>query len=97
MSPIMHLERPHVLIMGDYRISPWIDADDLQKSGGIIVWCAAHCLDKNYAVAIPPYLTEAFPNAEVQQPLTLLRQTQANRSIGRHLVGPWFPLPGKFR
>ncbi len=32
-------ERPHVLIKGDYSISPWVKPDDIQKNGGIFVWC----------------------------------------------------------
>jgi 4-amino-4-deoxy-L-arabinose transferase-like glycosyltransferase len=83
--------RPHVLIMGDYRISPWIDPEAIKVNGGILVWCADHCLDQKYANNIPQYLLDQFPQAKIQEPLTLLRETQANVPsvvIGWALVPP---------
>ena len=69
--------RPHVLIDGDRSISPWIKADDLKKSGGVIVWCI-NCGDKIKADAPPDYIQTEFPQAELQPPLSIPRMTSAN-------------------
>lgn len=70
-------ERPHVLIMGDYKISPWINPADLAKEGGIIVWCVRHCARHDYEEVIPPFVHDEFPQAEIQAPFTLPRETGA--------------------
>jgi hypothetical protein len=69
--------RPHVFIMADPLISPWIDANDLERKGGILLWCSNRCADPESAKSIPSYYLERFPDAQIQQPLTLSWQTQA--------------------
>jgi 4-amino-4-deoxy-L-arabinose transferase-like glycosyltransferase len=83
-------DRPHVFLDGDMRISPWIDAGDLKSSGGIIVWCIQCCESMTGTAAIPEKLHASFPQAEVQEPLTLNRMTFAH--IEPAIVG-WAILP----
>jgi hypothetical protein len=70
-------DRPHVYMDGDLRESPWIDQNDLKKSGGVIVWCI-QCSDRVKTPEMPPALKATFPEAEIQEPLTLQRTTFAN-------------------
>jgi len=71
-------DRPHVMMDGDMRVSPWIDEADLKKSGGVIVWCI-HCGTNHVAPdVIPNALLVAFPQAQEQEPLTLKRRTFAD-------------------
>lgn len=71
-------EWPHVLIKGDYEISPWLTRADVRKAGAIIVWCMQDCAYKNrdYEEAQPPFVKD-FPQAEIQEPIILSRQTDA--------------------
>ncbi|HEU0117389.1 MAG TPA: glycosyltransferase family 39 protein [Alphaproteobacteria bacterium] len=72
-------ERPHVFIMGDKEISPWIKSGDLDRYGGAIVWCVRHCLGAQHqSDQAPDFIKEKFPNAEIQPPFTLARQTEAD-------------------
>jgi len=71
-------ERPHVFMMGDYTISPWIDSADLKREGGIIVWCVRYCIGRGVNEQPPPFIHEEFPQADVQPWLTLPRQTGAD-------------------
>ena len=68
-------DRPHVFIQADSNISPWIDTDHFKQNGGVLIWCDKHCLGEDYAKNIPAYLFALFPNAVLQQPLTLAWQT----------------------
>lgn len=70
-------QRPHVLIRGDYKISPWINPSDLKLSGAVIVWCIENCASRNYAEATPEFIKD-FPQAKIQEPLVFRRQTGAN-------------------
>ena len=69
--------RPHVLIAGNYDFSQWVDPDDLRHKGGIIVWCVSQCSFGNHKESPPEFLGN-FPDAAIQPPLTLDRQTGAN-------------------
>lgn len=31
-------DRPHVIVHGDLKLSPWIEAADLKRRGGVLVW-----------------------------------------------------------
>src|SRR5207237_327750 len=31
-------DRPHVVVHGDPRLSPWIDMNDLRRRGAVLVW-----------------------------------------------------------
>ncbi len=82
--------RPRVFIMADPVISPWIDAKGLERNGGILLWCSNRCADAESAKSIPPYYLERFPDAQIQQPLTLSWQTQA---VLPPVVAGWAILP----
>jgi len=69
-------DRPHQLIYGDYKISPWIDPADIKKYGGVVVWCGMHC-DARDVATTPAYLASAFPQAQVQAPLVFPQATGA--------------------
>lgn len=72
-------ERPHVFIFGDKTISPWIKSADLEKYGGVIVWCVRHCMGQQEAAEdLPDFLHERFPQAEIQPSFSLARQTEAD-------------------
>ena len=61
-------DRPHVVVHGDPRLSPWIDMADLDRRGAVLVWQAA-------TAALPESLLITFPRAQMQPPLVLPRQT----------------------
>jgi len=82
--------RPRVFIHGDSVISLWINPIDVKREGGILVWCSNRCADIKVAENIPSYLIERFPDAQIQQPLTLSWQTAANMSP---LFVGWAVLP----
>ncbi len=82
--------RPHVFIQGDYRISPWIQPVILHERGAVIVWCSGKCADAEEARRMPPSYKALFPDAEIQQPLTLSRHTQA--ALPQAVVG-WAIVP----
>jgi len=67
-------DRAHVLIEGNYTFSPWIKAEDLKRQGGIMVWCIHGCASDNHKDETPPYVHE-FPNADIQPPLNLSKNT----------------------
>jgi hypothetical protein len=61
-------DRPRVLVKGELRFSPWMDAADLDRRGIALVWQG---LDGE----LPDNIKRNFPRAELQPPLTLPRQT----------------------
>jgi 4-amino-4-deoxy-L-arabinose transferase-like glycosyltransferase len=68
-------ERPHLYINGDPGISTWIDPEDVKKHGGVIVWCMDYCI--GHGEATPEYIHTSFPQAQIQEPLKVLRKTDA--------------------
>jgi hypothetical protein len=64
-------DRPHVLVHGDFALSPWIDRADLERRGIVLLWEGFD--------GLPEDLKAAFPRAELQPPLTLPRQTLVGR------------------
>lgn len=70
-------DRPHVVMDGDLRISPWIDQADLKKSGGIVIWCIQCSLHKE-PQSSQENLHFWLAQAQVQEPLTLKRMTDAD-------------------
>jgi hypothetical protein len=83
-------DRPHVFLDGNPRISPWIDPDDLKKSGGVIIWCI-HCGSREEPRTESENIKALMAHAEVQAPLTLKRMTFANVSpaeIGWAILPP---------
>lgn len=62
-------DRPHVIVHGDLKISPWIDPEALRRKGAVLVWqegLLGMDLDK---------LRATFGDLEVQQELDLPRQS----------------------
>jgi hypothetical protein len=79
-------DRPHVIIHGDVRLSPWIDLADLKRRGAVLVW------EQGPGEPDFPAATRAhFPNAEVQPLLTLPRQTV--RAVTPTMIGYAFVRP----
>ncbi|MDP9128025.1 MAG: hypothetical protein M3N08_07195, partial [Pseudomonadota bacterium] len=70
------LDRPHLLIAGNYEISPWISPDDIKRYGAIIVWCRGSCTSQDVN-DIPEWFWTEFSQAEQQGVLTLPQQTGA--------------------
>jgi Dolichyl-phosphate-mannose-protein mannosyltransferase len=64
-------DRPHVVVSADPALSPWVDVAELRRRGGVLVW------GEGEAETPPARFRAAFPDAEVQPPLTLPRQTRA--------------------
>lgn len=64
-------DRPRVLLHGEFRISPWIDREDFERRGGILVW-QPRPTEKD---RLPDNIKRAFPRAELQPALLLPRQT----------------------
>jgi len=69
-------ERPHVFIKGDPSISPWINLDDLKRSGAVLVWCIENCASHNFSES-PPDIIKNYPQARLQEPIVLPRRTGA--------------------
>jgi hypothetical protein len=64
-------DRPHVFIDANNAVSPWIDENDLKRSGGVLVWCGMGCHDEDAAKNIPAYMMQRFPNAKLQKELII--------------------------
>lgn len=75
-------ERPHVFINADPVISPWINPDQVKEKGGVVVWCQLYCSrdDDGHSMSRgqPDYLTILYPDAEIQTPLIIPRETGAD-------------------
>lgn len=79
-------DRPHVVVHGDSRLSPWIDIVDLKRRGAVVVWQKS-----SLAEAMPDGLLVTHSRAEVRPPLVLPRQTPYPRNpvtIGYAFVRP---------
>ena len=63
-------DRPHVIVNGELKLSPWIDAADLERRGAVLLWQPPD--DRR---ALPENIRRAFPRAELQPPLTVPRHT----------------------
>jgi hypothetical protein len=63
-------DKPHVIVHADPAISPWVDREELRRRGAVIVWEDGQ-LDAN-AMA---QLRRDYPGLDVQEPLSLPRQT----------------------
>jgi hypothetical protein len=61
-------DRPHVIVEGELAISPWIDVADLERRGAVLLW-------QPNEPGLPENVRRAFPNAELQPPLTVPRHT----------------------
>jgi hypothetical protein len=68
---VLSPDRPHVLVHGEFKLSPWIDAADFKRRGAVLVW-ATRWPNKDI---MPDNIKRAFPQAELQPALLLPRQT----------------------
>ncbi|WP_211454330.1 glycosyltransferase family 39 protein [Collimonas antrihumi] len=76
-------ERPSTMFShGSFRFSPWIDPQDLKRSGAVLIWDATHEGD-----AIPAALATQYTNAMLQPPVTLDGDVSVYR-IGLAFVTP---------
>jgi hypothetical protein len=62
-------DRPHVIIEGQQKFSPWVDRNDLRRRGAVLVW--------ETSKGEPPLEAwrAAFGTVDVQPTLVLARQT----------------------
>jgi 4-amino-4-deoxy-L-arabinose transferase-like glycosyltransferase len=65
-------DRPHLIVHGELRLSPWIDPADLARRGAVLVWQPLHR-------GLPENIERAFPQAELQPPLSIPRRTLVPR------------------
>jgi hypothetical protein len=71
-------DRPHVVVRGDPKLSPWVDVDDLRRRGLVLVWVGDN-------EARLQQWRGTFPNMQLRPPLTLQRQTKAEvRPVNIH-------------
>ena len=68
-------DRPHVIVHGNPRLSPWIDMADVERRGAVLVWQPSPG-----ETGLPANLRATFPDAELQPALVLPRQTLHARS-----------------
>jgi hypothetical protein len=59
-------DRPHVIVHGNRRFSPWIDPADLRRHGAVLIWQQAPG-----ATVLPPDIRRNYPRAELQPQLVL--------------------------
>jgi hypothetical protein len=59
-----------VIVHGELRLSPWVDAADLERRGAVFVW-----QQDAAATGLPEGLRAAFPRIELRPPLVLPRGT----------------------
>jgi len=73
-------DRPHVIARGELALSPWVDREDLERQGVLLVWQAGF---------LPENVRANFPRAQLQKPLVLAR-----RGTGKpEVIGYAFVLP----
>jgi hypothetical protein len=79
-------DRPHVIVHGNPRLSPWIDLADLERRGAVFVW-----EQETTDPFVPAHLRETFSRLEMQPPIALARQNRFSRApeiIGYAVVPP---------
>jgi len=87
-------QRPHVLINGDYSISPGVTPEDIRKYGGVIVWCRGDCTHQDNEDVPGWYWTEFSQEAKMQPVLAIPQQTGAPVNptrIGWAILAPEAP------
>lgn len=70
-------ERPHVVIDGNFAISPWAAPESVWEKGGVLVWCYNRCSEPSASTYMPVNLLERFPGAELQYPILVPYHTKA--------------------
>jgi 4-amino-4-deoxy-L-arabinose transferase-like glycosyltransferase len=63
-------DRPRVIVHADPALSPWVDREELRRRGAVIVW-----EDGQIDARALAQLRSEYPGLDVQEPLTLPRQT----------------------
>lgn len=61
-------DRPHVVVHGELRLSPWVNEEDVERRGLVLVWQAEG------PPRLPDNLRTNFPRAELQPSLLLPRR-----------------------
>jgi hypothetical protein len=69
-------DRPRVIVHADTAISPWVDRDELRRRGAVIAW-----EDGQLDAAAMAQLRRDYPGLDVQEPLSLPRQTFVGTSV----------------
>jgi hypothetical protein len=67
-------DRPRVIVNGELKLSPWIDPADLARRGAVLLWQPPTDQQE-----LPENIRRAFPDAELQPPLLIPRQTLVPR------------------
>jgi hypothetical protein len=62
-------DRPHVIVHGEPKLSPWIDVNDMRRRGAVLVW------EEGHPGARLDEWRKTFAEFEVQPALVLARQT----------------------
>ena len=76
-------DQPRVLVDGKPERAPWIDLDDLKKSGAVVVWTDGDL------TALPPEYRADAPGAQVQPPLELhYRHSEKPMAAGWAILPP---------
>jgi|GEM_PF-500602 len=83
-------DRPHAIVHADLTLSPWIDPADLWRRGAVLVW-----EDGQIDAGGLAQLRSNYPGLDVQEPLTLPRQTWGGRSVRPVRVHVAFVPPGR--
>jgi 4-amino-4-deoxy-L-arabinose transferase-like glycosyltransferase len=71
-------DRPRVIVHADPSLSPWIDRADLARRGAVLVWEDGQVDDHGLA-----QMRSNYPGLQVQEPITLPRQTWVARGALR--------------
>jgi 4-amino-4-deoxy-L-arabinose transferase-like glycosyltransferase len=67
-------DRPRVIVHADLSLSPWIDPEDLTRRGAVLVW-----EDGQVDATGLAQLRSNYPGLQVQEPISLPRQTFVER------------------
>jgi 4-amino-4-deoxy-L-arabinose transferase-like glycosyltransferase len=67
-------DRPRVIVNGELKLSPWIDPADLARRGAVLLW-----QPPSDQKELPENIRRSFPDAELQPPLLIPRQTLVPR------------------
>ena len=69
-------DQPRVIVHADPAISPWVDREELRRRGAVIVW-----EDGQLDAAAMAQLRRDYPGLDVQEPLSLARQTFVGNNL----------------
>jgi 4-amino-4-deoxy-L-arabinose transferase-like glycosyltransferase len=76
-------DQPQVVIDGTPQRAPWIDLNDLQRNGAVVVWTQGDTMQ------LPPQFAALAPNAEVGAPFDLpMRRGTGEVHVGWAIMKP---------